>query len=197
MATLSKAKVQNIGVIAEDASDVDVVVEILKKFAPENQFQVKKFVGNGCGKLRNKCQSWADVLFKKGCNHVFILHDLDRNKEAELRATLQAKVPMEKYPNSLIVIPVEELEAWLLSDETALQYVFSLKERPKRYKNCEDIKSPKEEIGRLIWSKATKRYINTVHNKKIAEKTSLENFRRCTSFKSLDSYLQDNVFKNG
>lgn len=194
MATSSKKRVHSIGVIAEDASDVEVVVEILKKFSPDNTFQVKKFVGNGCGKLRNKCQSWSETLFKKGCSHVLLLHDLDRNKECELRAKLQLKIPREKYPNSLIVIPVEELEAWLLSDETALQSVFSLKERPKKYKNCEEVKSPKEELGRLIWSKATKRYINTVHNKKIAEKTSLESFRRCTSFGPLDEYIINNIF---
>lgn len=194
MATLNNS-VQSIGIIAEDSSDIDVINEIIKKFSPPNTFHIKKFVGNGCGKLRNKCQSWADALIKKGCNHLLLIHDLDRNKESDLLSALQSKIPKEKYPNSLIVIPIEELEAWLLSDEAAIQSVFSLKERPKKYKNCEQIKSPKEELARLVWSKATKRYLNTVHNKKIAEKTSLENFRRCSSFKPLDEYIKKSIFQ--
>lgn len=195
MATSNKNEVHSIGVIAEDSSDVDVINEILKKFSPANKFQIKKFVGNGCGKLRNKCQSWADALINKGCTHLLVVHDLDRNKESELLSVLQSKIPKAKYPNALIVIPIEELEAWLLSDEAAIQSVFSLKEPPKKYKNCEEIKSPKEELARLVWSKATKRYLNTVHNKKLAEKTSLENFRRCASFKPLDEYLKESIFK--
>ena len=108
-----------IGIIAEDLSDVDVITNLLGKYVERNKFAVKKFVGNGCGKLRNKCGIWATTLFEAGCHHVLIFHDLDRNDEASLRKLLLGKVPKEHSPDSLVVIPTEELEAWLLADGLA------------------------------------------------------------------------------
>lgn len=87
-----------IGVIAEDVSDVKVVYHILEKYLGAGGVSVKKFVGNGCGKLRQKCDSWADNLIQRGCEHILIFHDLDRNKEPELRRKLAAKISEEKYP---------------------------------------------------------------------------------------------------
>ena len=40
---------------------------------------------------------------------------------------LLEKVPKNQFPNSLVIIPIEELEAWLLTDKEALREVFRLK----------------------------------------------------------------------
>ncbi|MEH6458820.1 DUF4276 family protein [Chitinimonas sp. JJ19] len=184
-----------IGIIAEDASDVDVISSILCKYVDRNSFSIKKFVGNGCGKLRNKCEIWVANLFQSGCHHVLVFHDLDKNDETDLRTMLESKVSQLKFPKSLIVIPVEEIEAWLLSDENAIKDVFSLKIKPKRINDCESIKSPKEHLENLVWSAEKKRYLNTTHNKKIAEKTSIDNFRRCHSFIAFDEYVKKSIFK--
>lgn len=186
---------KRIGIIAEDASDVDVVTNILGKYVDRSKFSVRKFVGNGCGKLRNKCDSWAETLFDGGCHHVLVFHDLDRHDEASLRTLLQRKVPVKKFPRSLIVIPIEEMESWLLSDEAAIREVFNLKKLPPRIENCEIINSPKEHLTKLIWSIGKKRYLNTAHNRKIAEKVSIDNLRRCQSFKAFDDYVRSSIFK--
>ena len=185
---------KTIGVLAEDASDVDVIKAVLEKYAPKNKFSVRKFVGNGCGKLRSKCQAWAENLVTAGCEHIFLFHDLDRNIEPELRKSLESKLSKSKFSNSLVVIPIEEMEAWLLSDENAIKTVFSLKTVPKRYKNCEEVKSPKEEIERVVWSLGRKRYLNTAHNERLAAATSLDNLKRCASFVPLDAYIRKFIF---
>jgi hypothetical protein len=184
---------KKIGLIAEDNSDIEVVDEILLKYMPSSHYSIKKFVGNGCGKLKQKSQSWTDSLFRQGCEHVIIFHDLDRNKENELRQLLNSKVPQRDYPCSLIVIPKEEMEAWLLSDSEALRDVFKMGQLPKTYHDCELVNSPKEEIKSLVWQKSRKRYLNTIHNKQIAAKVSLENFRRCSSFSDFDTYILDKI----
>lgn len=184
---------KTIGVIAEDKSDVEVVTEILAKYMARNTFSVKHFVGNGCGKVKLKCDSWYRLLFARGCEHVFLFHDLDRNDEAQLRKSLEKKLPSKDYPNSLIVIPIEELEAWLLSDAEAIQHVFSLPKKPKKIVNCESVASPKEHLADLVWLNDKKRYVNTIHNKRISEHISLENLKRCSSFMILDKYLCENV----
>lgn len=190
---MSMAK--SIGVIAEDDSDIDVVRAILEKYAPRNQFCLRRFVGNGCGKLRNKCTAWANTLFAAGCQHVLVFHDLDGSNEEELRNLLEHKLPRSRYPASVIVIPIEEMEAWLLSDEFAIQSVFSLKAAPKQIRNCEQVNSPKEHLGELVWRLARKRYLNTVHNKRIAERATLDRLRRCKSFLPLDAYVQEKIFQ--
>jgi hypothetical protein len=192
MATSKVSK--SIGVIAEDRSDVDVVSALFEKYVPKSNFTVRHFVGNGCGKLKNKCRTWTETLFQLGCEHVFLFHDLDRQIEAELRKLLEERIPKLEFPTALIVIPIEEMEAWLLSDIEAIKAVFAMKAKLKRYKNCEAVNSPKEEIGRLAWNTNKKRYLNTVHNKRIAEKVSLDNLRRCPSYLPFDAYLKKNVF---
>jgi hypothetical protein len=184
-----------IGVIAEDQGDVDVVTNLLEKYVARNKFSIKKFVGNGCGKLRNKCGSWANTLFESGCDHVLIFHDLDRNDEVVLREFLLTKVPIEKFPKSFIVIPIEEIEAWLLSDVVAVRDVFGLVVTPPKIHNCESINSPKEFLRNLVWKHGKKRYLNTTHNKKISERVTIENLRRCSSYKPFDEYVKSTIFK--
>ncbi len=53
------------GIIAEDKSDVDVIKEFLAKYLKPSEFSVKHFVGQGCGKLKSKCQAWAVNLKKR------------------------------------------------------------------------------------------------------------------------------------
>ena len=184
-----------IGIIAEDTSDVDVITNLIAKYVDRNRFAVRKFVGNGCSKLRNKCGSWATMLFEGGCHHVLVFHDLDRNDEAWIRSHLLERVPKNVFPNSLIVVPIEEIEAWLLSDESAVREVFGLKKTPPRISNCEAITSPKEHLERLVWSIGRKRYLNTTHNNKISMKVSIANLRRCSSYRPLDNYIVSSIFK--
>ena len=184
---------KKVGLIAEDNSDIEVVIEILAKYMKKCDFSTKKFVGQGCGKLKQKCQSWAENLLEQGCDHVLIFHDLDGNDEKQLRLLIEKKVSKKKFPNSCIVIPIQELEAWLLSDRNAIQSVFNLKKMPPQIKNCEIINSPKEHLRDIVWSLGQKRYINTTHNKKIAERLSLDNLKRCSSFRPLDIYIKEKI----
>jgi len=185
--------VKTIGLIAEDDSDIEVISEILSKYMDKHTFSIKKFTGDGCGKLKQKCAIWAKLLFKRGCDHVLLFHDLDRNNEKALRQALLVKIPPASFPNSLIVIPVEELEAWLLSDSDAIKKVFGLPKAPNKIAECELIQSPKEHLGKIVWQIGKKRYLNTVHNKKISTHASLKNFRRCSSFKTFDEYVTQNI----
>jgi len=184
---------KKIGVIAEDASDVSVINVILEKYIDKRNFTVKKFVGNGCGKLRNKCGAWAKMLAKSGCEHIMVFHDLDRNDEGEIRNELLSKVRKEDYPNSIIVIPIEELEAWLLADAKAIKEAFNLNTSPKEINNSEIISSPKEHLRDLVWKFGRKRYLNTTHNQKIAELCSLASFLRCKSYRPFDEYVREKI----
>lgn len=178
-----------IGIIAEDDSDVDVIKEILGMYFSASEFSTKKFVGKGCGKLRAKCAAWTSQLVAQGCDHILIFHDLDRNDEPTLRKELTEKIKNSSFKNTLIVIPIEELESWLLSDISAIKDLFSIKEKIKPIGAAEKIKSPKEFIQKLVRTKSNKLYINSIHNKKIISKLTITQLMSCVSFHPLNDYL--------
>ncbi len=184
-----------IGVIAEDNSDVEVVNEIIKKIAPNKRYSIKSFVGHGCGKIQGKCFQWAGVLKTKGCSLLIMLHDLDDRLLDELDTSLRQTLKNCTIPKHIVVIPVKEIEAWLLTDNLAIQRAFKLNKKVERISNPEIIADPKRKLDEIVRlrSGSTKRYINSVHNQKIAAEIELVNLRRCSSFRPLENFLIQNL----
>jgi len=162
-----------IGVIAEDTSDVDVLYELTCKVIDENAFSFKPFVGHGCSKLRRKCAAWAVNLLKSGYPYLVVIHDLDEYDEGELRQELTKSVADIPYNAYLILIPIREIEAWLLTDAKALQKVFKLTKAPKLPGQPESIIDPKAKLKEIVWKNGKKRYVSTFHNKRIAAEMSI------------------------
>lgn len=115
-----------IGIIAEDDSDVKVAEILLGKLRNRRTFQIKKFIGQGCGKIFSKCRRWADDLSRKGCTLLAIIHDLDQKNETDLRRALVQALEPSPIANYAVIIPIRELEAWLLSDDAAINRALRL-----------------------------------------------------------------------
>lgn len=177
--------------MAEDHSDVEVVRTLLGKIR-DRKLGIKAFVGGGCGNLRKKCRMWAQILRERGCSVLILLHDLDRASLPVLRAALTAALEPCVIKDRIIVIPVQELEAWFLADPSALRKAFNLQKVPTCPSNPEGINDPKEFLRDLIWRKSgkTKRYINTIHNQRIAEHVSVAAVRKCKAFRLLEEFWQ-------
>lgn len=182
-----------IGVIAEQINDVEVLYELTCKLTPENSFSFKKFVGHGCGTLRRKCSAWARILAAKGCSHLVVLHDLDDRRETELRATLEGSLETILSESRVILIPVQEIEAWLLTDAKALKEVFNMRRIPKVPTNPEAVDSPKEKLADIVWREARRRYVNTIHNKKIAAAARVSKVKTCVSFRPYPRFISSSV----
>ena len=171
-----------IGVIAEENNDIEVLYELTCKLIRENAFSFKKFVGHGSGMLRRKCEAWAKNLLQRGCTHLVVLHDLDENNENELRLKLMDCVQNVDFEGYVILIPVQEIEAWLLADAKALKDVFHMVNLPKLPKNPEVVKRPKKKLRDIIWKATKTYYVNTIHNKKIAAACRISKVKICKSF---------------
>lgn len=189
-------KKRQVGLIAEDKSDVDALKVIIRKIAKDNSINFSHFIGHGCGKIQRKCNSWVQLLELKGCKHIIIVHDLDRNVYKDLYKNLLGLISAYNQERHLINIPIEEMEAWFLADMDAVKAVFNLPKTPKAISRPESVLSPKERLGEVVYSnsKKTKEYLNTSHNSKLAEKLSLDTVKKkCKSFSELYDFVSSKL----
>lgn len=148
---------------------MDVVKEITSKLLKPKKVGYRWFIAHGCGKLRRKCDSWAQNLASRGCPFIIVVHDLDDYKEADLRTELTRAIAPARAKVAVVLIPKREIEAWLLCDPHAIAAAFQEQSPVKIRGNPEDLPDPKKKLGELVWSKYRKRYLHTVHNAKIAK----------------------------
>lgn len=184
-----------IGIIAEDNSDINTFQTLIRRISKKDKIGIKSFASKGCGKLKKKCKSWAEQLKIKGCTSLIVVHDLDKNDlnelEDELRSILNP-CPIKKH---FICIPIEELEAWILSDSMAIKSTLNLPSAPKEIMHPEKIKSPKEYLYSVVErvSKGYKFYIHTKHNEKISRISSIKLMKgKCPSFKKFYAFITEN-----
>lgn len=190
------SKITTIGIIAEDNSDFDTIKVIINKLTKKN-LSYKKNIGYGCGKLKRKCKEYVNELYKRNCDLVLLFHDLDRNNYEELHNFLSNEMKDCDTDKKFICIPVEELEAWFLSDVGALKTTFKIKKDFKIKGNPETIASPKEFLQNLIYKQSNKKFIfnNVKHNSKIAENIDLSLLKKsCQSYSLLEDFIMMHRF---
>lgn len=190
-------KITKIGIIAEDESDFEATKIIVKRIIDNDKIGFKPRISNGCGKLKRKAYDYAVDLHKRGCNLLLLFHDLDRNNLTQLEKDLQEKLNGNPFENYFVCIPIEELEAWYLSDPESIKKTLNLKRKPKIKGKPEAIKSPKEYLGELIYSCSDKEkiYLNTKHNQMLSENVSIELMKtNCKSFEKLYNFINKQTF---
>jgi hypothetical protein len=171
----------NMGIIAEDDSDVDVIKAVTLKLMKPHVVGFKKFVGNGCGKLRRKCGAWASNLVRQGCSFVIVVHDLDTYDHKSLWSQLNQAVLPARAKLHVVLLPKREIEAWLLYDSAAIAQAFNGKVA-KLPGDPEALLDPKKYLRDLVWKKYRKDYLHTVHNDTIARFVDVSLLRRAGSF---------------
>lgn len=192
---MSKCAIRSIGIIAEDESDFCSIRILIQRLANTESISMKRFLGKGCGKIKRKCNSWANQFIIKGCSHLIIVHDLDTNNVKLLYEQISNALNPNPFKNYLICIPVQELEAWLLSDPEAIRKGMKLRKTPKIKYHPESINSPKEYLEKVVHqaSDGEKIYIPTNHNEKIASELSLKKAKKCSSFIPLSEFISANI----
>jgi hypothetical protein len=195
---MSKKTVPIVGIIAEDYCDVDSIRVLIHRIAKNSRIGIRQFVGKGCGKIMRKCHAWSRQLKQKGCTLLILIHDLDRNTLTDLRGKIRSALNPCSINNHLICIPVQELEAWLLSDPAAIKAAMNIRKVPNVTGRPENINSPKEYLGQIIYraSNGEKIYLNTKHNEKISEELSISKaVKRCPSFVPFNNFVQEHLLK--
>jgi hypothetical protein len=181
----------SIGVIAEDSSDSSVVQILIRKYRRPRPSKCIPINARGAGRIRSKCNSWAKNLRERGCTRLILIRDSDQNNPQQLYDDLSAALAPSPIALHVIVIPVREIEAWLLADHAAIRNAMKIRGGTKRVANPEALARPKEHLRDCIykWSGKTIRYVNTIDNTKIAAAASVNELKRCPSFRVFDSFV--------
>jgi hypothetical protein len=179
-----------IGIIAEDRSDVEVIKELTRSLIRRKGVGFRHFVGEGCGKLRKKCRAWADILVQKGCPWLIIVHDLDDYVEVKLREELTEALKQCRARASVVLIPCREIEAWLLYDAEAIAKTFNEKKVISLPGKPESISDPKGLLEYLIRKSYRKVYIHTKHNQLIAKNIKISKLRPSISYRRHPEFIK-------
>jgi hypothetical protein len=176
--TKGKSSNPRIGIIAEDLTDVDCLKILIQKIAVGKTPVLKGRGTNGGGNMLRieTMKKWIRSLYDEECRYLVVVHDLDRNtvsnelnNENELRAKVEKCLADSPISKKCIVIPIQELEAWLLSD---------ISDRPQTVVN------PKEQF------KKKDRNYRTSDNAKIAKRMDVSLIlSRCPSFRPLQNFI--------
>lgn len=187
----------SIGVIAEDDSDVDVIREVISKYINEDSYCLRRHCGKGCGRILGKCRGWAENLRRQGCRFLIVVRDLDRKDQAKLRSDIESILSTKIIDEFAVVIPIQEIEAWLLADHDAIRRTFGIKVSVSKISNPELVLDPKARLGEIVYLRSGKkrRYVNTVHNTILARNATIGAFSRCKSYLPLDAFIKDRILK--
>jgi hypothetical protein len=167
-----------IGLLGEDTSDTDCIAALVTRLSKDRVALRGRGVGGG-GNMFNvkKMTRFTKSLSDEGCSYLVVVHDLDRNRitselnnETQLRARLEKALEHNPITGKTIIVPIEEIEAWLLSD---------------KYPHPEKISNPKKILRNLD------RNYRTSDNARIAGKINIDEItQKCPSFKPLQEFLK-------
>jgi len=181
-----------VGLVVEGIYDEAALKELIQKCAPSGT----QVISRPCGSREKLMRMFPGILedfrHAKNGSHVdkaIVIRDADNKNAAELIKRMEAKVFNRNYPfHKNLLVAVQQLEAWLLADESAISAVTGKK--ITRVQNPENLRDPKERLNRLL-SEAKSSYTPEVA-RKIAASAKLETIEfRCPSFKKFREAVVD------
>lgn len=141
--------------------------------------------------MLKKGASQLKLFSEKGVERFVVCYDADRAdplaREREVQKKVWNKAGVEG--ECCIVIPVQELEAWILADLSSVSKVIT-SWAPKDVLSPESINDPKEHLERLSKEHQKPKYIHAIHNQKIAHYLDLNKVAaKCRSFAPLKNFV--------
>jgi hypothetical protein len=182
------------GILGEHDSDANTLKVLVRKLVGNDSLTVKAKGYGGCGKLLKDGARDLRLFKELMLTRFIVCHDADGPDPNENRDLVMERIvrPSGLAQDCCIVIPVQELEAWILADIECAPKVFG-SWRPAPIPNPEGIPKPKEYIERLCYSdKPRRRYKHAVDNERMARHLDVEKVaRKCAEFSKLRTFVRN------
>ena len=180
-------------VLAEDKSDVEALRILVRRLSGIPSLSVTGKGFEGCAKLRRKLASHMRNFARDGVSHFIVCHDSDFNQPQSVKAQIEAiiKAGCASISKYSIIVPVQEIEAWVIADEVAIRKVIQTM-RIKAVLHPERIDSPKQWLEKTSRVAGTRpRYEHTIHNHIVFSNADLNKIaERCPSFRPLKEFVR-------
>jgi hypothetical protein len=181
------------GVLGEDPSDVEMVRVLIRRIADNKAVRVSIKGYEGCAQMLRKGATQLVLFRELGCKWFIVVYDADGPEwQPRYREVLDRIVKPSGVQAFAIIIPVQEIEAWVLADVECASRIFT-GWRPDSVPNPENITNPKEYLERLSRASDRRpRYAHATHNPRIAEYLDLAKVaRKCISFAKLVQFVDE------
>ena len=179
-------------VLGEHQSDADSLAVLVKRIS---NIQNQRILTKGlkvCGPLVHKSCRVIKELNNRGATKFIICHDSDGDAPHDIVTRINGELAKGTCSALLcqIVVPVQEIEAWIIADEDAIKTVIRSLSIPNT-PNPESIRSPKEWLVRYSGRVSSRPlYVPSLHNAKVAEVIDLGKLeRKCPSFTPLKNFV--------
>lgn len=184
-----------LGILGEDPSDTDTLKILARRILNNDRAQIRGKGYGGCGELLKKGARDLIALKKLGCEKFVVCVDADKMPSQDRYDEVESKVvsPSGLNQSCCIVVPVEEMEAWILADMNSVAKVITGWQGCSEitYASPENIRNPKEELELLSRGKNSKpRYSHATHNVRVASYLDINKVAlTCPSFRVLRDFL--------
>jgi len=179
-------------ILGEDPSDVATLKVLVHRLADDESLQIKVKGYGGCGEMLRKGATQLRDFQNRGCRRFIVCHDADGPDPEPKRKLVRERIiqPSGIREGYCIVVPVQELEAWILADIECASRIFS-SWRPSAIDNPERIAAPKEHLENLSREgKQKPRYSHAVHNERMARHLDLDKVsQKCPAFRRLAEFV--------
>ena len=179
-------------VLGEHRSDAETIVVLMKRLLRDDRASIRFKGYNGCGQLRRKGAKQIRLFANLGAERFVVCHDADGPDPAPAREKVRREIvePAEVQESCCILIPVEELEAWIIADEQAISQTIPTFASPA-VASPEGQNDPKEWIVRQSKRNRTRPlYVPSMHNSRVARHLDLDRVaEKCPSFRPLVDFL--------
>jgi hypothetical protein len=180
------------GILGEDQSDVETLKVLVRRLAGSESLPVMRKGYGGCAEMLRKGAKQLRLFRDLQCTRFIVCHDADGPDPVLKHEVVRRKVvtPSGIDKGFCIVVPVQELEAWILADIECATKIFT-SWKPSPIENPEHIASPKEHLEKLSRdSKQRPRYSHATYNEKMAKYLDLDKVsRKCPSFSLLAAFV--------
>jgi hypothetical protein len=180
--------------LGEDRSDARTLAVFIRRLAEDPSLHVKSEGYDGCAQLLRKGARVLDLLYAQGYERFVVAYDADRcapeerYEEARRRILVPSRVSAAAC---CIVVPVQEIEAWLLADVAAVAKRWP-GWRTEEFHHPERVRDPKETLEKLSRdARQRPRYNHATDNEVVARDVDLGVIeRKCPSFQALARFVR-------
>lgn len=183
-------------VIGEDSSDADMLKELIFGLANDRSLTIRTKGYSSCGELLRKGARQIAAFRALGCSRFVICYDSDRDCPVARRESIVSRIVRPSMTEGVFcaLVPVQEIEAWILADLKAVTQIIKGWVPDKDICQPERIDDPKEYLEKLSRKQQRPRYAHAVHNPKIAKHLDLGIVeRKCPSFKPLAEFVRNGI----